>query len=215
VSHLFRLVIVDDHAVFRETLARALQAEPDLEVIADHASVAGAVRTLSQESADLVLLDFDLGAERGSALINWAAREKPTLRLLVLTAGLGREDAAWLIQHHVAGIVLKESPYNHLLSVIRTVAQGGNWLDQPILKLVLDSVARGVPMEPDPMVLSGRERDVLRLLVEGCGNKEIAARLSISEVAVKAALQRLFDKTGVRNRGQLIRLALQKYPNLL
>lgn len=216
MSRPIRVLIVDDHAIFRETLAQALSKEPDLLVVAHHRGVQESIRTLLSEPIDVVLLDDDLGAERGSTLINWAAENHFGGQFLVVTAGLVVADALWLIRQRVAGIFLKENPLGELLQAIRAVAQGGKWLDQPFLKLAMASIADGVPVDEHPRpVLTHRERATLLYLVEGCSNKQIGERLKVTEAAVKGTIQRLFDKIGVRNRGQLISIAIQKYRNYL
>ena len=209
-----RILIVDDHSLFRDTLGHMLSHEPGLVVVAQCAGAAEAVRKLSEDAVDLVLLDFDLGAERGSALITWAAEQGFRGKFLVVTAGLADADAVWLIRHQVAGIFLKENPFRDLVTAIHTVARGGKSLDQPFLKLVVDAVTEGIPLSATPL-FSEREQATLRLLIEGCSNKEIGERLQVSESAVKGTVQRLFDKAGVRSRGHLIRVAIQKYQNCL
>ena len=209
-----RILIVDDHNVFGDSLAGMFSALPGFRVVAHQATVAEAVRTLSAEPVDVVLLDFQLRDERGSALINWAASEGFKGQFLIVTAALSSEDAAWLIRRGVAGIILKEKPFEELLSAVNTVARGGKWLDQPFLKLLMTTLASGAVAPPAPL-FTERERATLRLLIDGCTNKEIGKRLVVSESAVKSTLQRLFEKVGVRNRGQLIRVAIQKYQNFL
>src|ERR1051326_8122172 len=147
MSELVRILIVDDHGVFRDTLAHALSVEPGFVVVAQHGGVADAICTLCAETVDVVLLDYDLRPERGSALINWATKQGFRGQFLIVTAGLTDADAVWLIQHQVAGIFLKENPFRDLVAAIRTVAQGGKSMDQPFLKLMLDAVSHAVPLE--------------------------------------------------------------------
>jgi|ERR1051326_777084 two-component system nitrate/nitrite response regulator NarL len=214
MSEPIRLLIIDDHCLFRETLAQALSSERDLCVVAHHATSQDAFVTLSAVPVDIVLLDFDLQGERGSTIIAQAAETDLNCRFIVVTASICESDAVWLIQHGVSGIFLKESPLTSLISAIRTVAAGGKWLDQPFLQLVMKAVKEGAAAAPC-LLFTSREQTTLRYLVEGCTNKEIATALRLSEAAVKATVQRLFDKTGVRTRGHLVRAGLQKYQNYL
>ena len=216
MNSLIRTLIVDDHSLFRETLAHALSNEPGFVVVANHGTLSEAIRTLSAEAVDVVLLDYDLGVERGSSLVNWAADSGYRGKFLVLTAGVAPADAMWMIQHQVSGIFLKENPFRDLLAAIRAVARGGKWLDQPFLKMAVSRLTDGnFVVENRPALFTQRERATLRFLVEGCANKEIGERFGISESAVKGTVQRLFDKLGVRSRGQLISVAIQKYQNYL
>ncbi len=163
---------------------------------------------LAARPADVILLDFDLGGERGTEFLVHARGMRPAPRVLVLTAGVSDADALHLLALGACGIFLKHHPPELLASIIRTVMRGEAWLDQRYLA----ALARGPqPVGPDGRArLTDRERDVLRLLLEGLANKEIGGRLGISEGAVKTALQQLFDKFSVRTRSQLVRIALER-----
>jgi two-component system, NarL family, nitrate/nitrite response regulator NarL len=207
-----RALLVDDHAVFRESVVRALRAEPDLE-ISHCATIAEAVQRIAQSPVDIVLLDHDLGAERASQFLPASAQVGFTGRVLVVTAWISDNEARRLLRQGVGGIFLKENPLDSLLEAIHTVAAGGVWLDQRFAASV-----PGADESPDsqvPLRFNDRQRTVLRFVVEGLSNKEIAWRLQISESYVKAILQSLFQKTGVRTRGQLVRVALEQYANQL
>jgi DNA-binding NarL/FixJ family response regulator len=111
----------------------------------------------------------------------------------------------------VAGIFFKHAPLAELTESIRVVMSGGTWLD-PALTAIKDSEPVGDATAP---VFNDRQRKVLRFVLEGLSNKEIAWRLQISESYVKAILQSLFQKTGVRTRGQLVRVAFEQYEDQL
>jgi two-component system, NarL family, nitrate/nitrite response regulator NarL len=204
-----RLLLLDDHALFREGLARLLAAEPDLEVVAHCASVAEAVQALTSKTVDLVLLDVDLGAERGLDFLLRARKEGFTGPVLVVTAGMAASEAALLISNGAAGLFLKQDSAQLLAEGIRTVAHGRAWIDQRSLASLVGS--QQAPRAVDRTGLTAREREVLRGVFDGLANKEIASRLQVSESSIKAVLQQLFHKTGVRTRSQLVRIALERY----
>lgn len=204
-----RILLVDDHALFRESLARLLDAEPDFEVVAHLASVAPALETLSTQPVDLVLLDVDLGEERGFDFLVRARQRGFGGPVLVVTAGMTESEAALLIGQGAAGIFLKRDSTQLLAEGIRTVAGGRAWIDQTYLASLMGSRPARRPV--DRTGLSERELAVLRGVFDGLANKEIASRLAISESSVKAALQQMFDKTGVRTRSQLVRVALERH----
>jgi two-component system nitrate/nitrite response regulator NarL len=135
-------------------------------------------------------------------------------RVLVVTAGLADNEVADLLRLGVTGIFLKHNPPSLLAKAIRKVMDGEIWLDQKYLKVLLQE-SRAGEREGRGRRLSERERDVLRLLFQGLANKEIATRLQVSESSVKATLQQLFYKTGVRTRSQLVRVALEQYKDYL
>ena len=205
-----RALLVDDHALFRESVCRVLADQPDLE-LSHCGSIREALRLLGQHTYDLVLLDHDLGGERASQFLPAARQVGFEGRVLVVTAWVSDTEARRLLRQGVAGIFLKEAPLSQLIESIRTVLSGGTWLDP--------SFARGGVADESgttsPAVFNERQRKVLRFVLEGLSNKEIAWRLQISESYVKAILQSLFQKTGVRTRGQLVRVAFEQYDDQL
>ena len=209
-----RILLVDDHALFREGLARLLGAEAGFEVVAQCGTVDEAIAIVSTRPVDLVLLDVDLGAERGSELMRRVRQQDLPARVLVVTAGLTDSEAAWFLREGAAGIFLKHDPPAVLVRSIRQVMDGEASVDHRILTGVLRMGA--APEDAQGKApLTSREREVLRGVLEGHANKEIAADLEISESSVKAALQQLFHKTGVRTRSQLVRIALEQYRDQL
>ena len=208
-----RVLLVDDHALFREGVARFLAAEPDLEMAAHCGSVDEALAVLGNTPVDVVLLDFDLGPEKGTRFLVSAGGRGFSGKTLVVTAGVSDTEVTELLRLGVAGIFLKHNSPAMLTKAIRKVMEGEAWLDQRYLRVLVDNGAeKAHPQEPR---LTERERDVLRAVLEGLANKEIAARLNVSESSVKATLQQLFSKTGVRTRGQLVRVALEQYKDYL
>jgi two-component system, NarL family, nitrate/nitrite response regulator NarL len=204
-----RVLLVDDHALFRESVSRILADEFGLQV--DHcASIREAMDRLAQQKFDLVLLDHDLGSERASQFLPAARQAGFEGRVLVVTAWVSDTEARRLLRQGVAGIFLKEAPLADLAEAIRTVIDGGTWVDRSFARSEeAETAGAGQP------VFNERQRKVLRFVLEGLSNKEIAWRLQISESYVKAILQSLFQKTGVRTRGQLVRVAFEQYEQQL
>lgn len=205
-----RVLVVDDHALFSESVARLLESDPGFLVVGTCTTVEAALDAVRSTPVDVVLLDFDLGAHDGIEFVTLARRHGFTGRILVVTAGVTRDQAATLIREGVAGIFMKHESAAKLASGIREVAAGQVWLDQRSLQAAVAAAG-----EPAPTVarLTDRERSVLALVLEGLANKEIADRIGVSESSVKGTLQQLFAKTGVRTRSQLVRVALEDYPD--
>ena len=203
-----QILLVDDHALFREGVARALDAEPGFRV-RHCGTIAEALGFMAEAPADVVLLDRDLGSERGAEFLPAARKTGSTARVLIVTAWVGDQEARKLIAAGAAGIFLKERPLDELADCIRTIAAGANCGDRPRLGGLADP---GLPDgESAGRRFNERQRKVLGFVLEGLSNKEIAWRLQISESYVKAILQSLFHQTGVRTRGQLVRVALEQY----
>lgn len=203
-----RILLLDDHALFREGLSRLLETEPDLEMAALCATVGEATEILGRASIDLVLLDYDLGRERGLPFIGAARQLGFQGRFLMVTAGMTDAECVEALKLGVSGIFLKHSSPTSLAQAIRKVMAGDVSLDQGSIQALLE-VARHPEPASANQPFTARESQVLQGVFEGLSNKEIGARLNISESSVKAALQQLFQKTGVRTRSQLVRIALE------
>ncbi|MEO8593911.1 MAG: response regulator transcription factor [Candidatus Solibacter sp.] len=210
-SRPIRALLIDDHALFRQSVAHSLTADPGLHVV-PCASIRDALVLLSQQEFDLVLLDHDLGTERASQFLPAARQIGYEGRVLVVSAWVSDTEARRLIRQGVNGIFLKQGELSELASVIRTIAAGGTWFDRSFAAIGEDPAASP---QAAPPTFNDRQRKVLRFVLEGLSNKEIAWRLQISESYVKAILQSLFQKTGVRTRGQLVRVAVEQYEDQL
>ena len=204
-----RLLLIDDHVLFREGLMRLLSAEPNLEVAGACSSLAEGLTLLSRESVDVVLLDFDLGEWQGIDFIQ-AARSGGFLgKILMVTAGMNGPNMLLALKNGASGVVLKHNPPAELIQAIHRVLQGETWIDPSIAQSVATAAVAGETNVHGAHDLNTREREVLSGVFEGKSNKEIAADLKISEGYVKAVLQQLFGKTGVRTRSQLVRIVLE------
>jgi len=204
-----RLLLLDDHVLFRESLSRLLASEPDFEMVGECGAASEALETLRRKPVDVILLDYDLGEELGSQFISAARRAGYTGRILMVTAGMNASESSIALQMGASGIFLKHNSPGNLAKAIRLVAGGEMWVDQRVIQLMAD----GVQQREDQAVrrlLTERERQVLRGIFEGLSNKEIAGQIGVSEGAVKATLQQLFQKTRVRTRSQLVRIALEE-----
>ncbi|HUO33217.1 MAG TPA: response regulator transcription factor [Bryobacteraceae bacterium] len=211
---MIRIAVVDDHALFRESVARLLAAEPDFEIVGECASAEEAVRLVAKTPVDVVLLDYDLGEDKGSGFLAMARSVGFEGRVLVVTAGVTEMEAAVMIRQGIAGMLRKHCSPAALAQSIREVHSGKECFEPGYLQSVLAAVTAPQP-EYQRKRLTDRERQVLRYVFEGLANKEIADRLQVSESSVKATLQQLFSKTGVRTRSQLVRTALENYKDQL
>jgi two-component system nitrate/nitrite response regulator NarL len=205
-----RLLLIDDHTLFREGLARLLDAENGLELAGHFSSVVEALSIPRLESVDVVLLDFDLGEKRGLHFIHQARRHGFTGKILMVTAGMSDVDAVLALEGGASGIFLKHNPPADLIAAIHRVAAGEAWIDAGSLNSLVGAASTQAKPRADS-ILNQREQAVLKDVFEGLTNKEIGAHLQISESYVKAVLQQLFAKTGVRTRSQLVRVALEKH----
>ena len=202
-----RLFLVDDHALFRDGLIRLLANDHEFMLVSSQGSLEGALTEVPRHDIDVLLLDYMLGEAPAGMLVERLRDAGFTGRILLVTAGLSDREARQMIRAGVSGIFHKQHAAEDLKRSIREVFEGKVLIDAHYLRQLVQPDAADAPQ----VRLTDRERLILRFLMEGLANKEVSARLGISESAVKAALQVLFNKTGVRTRSQLVRVALEQF----
>jgi len=205
-----RILLVDDHSLFRDSLSRLLQTEPDFRIVGSCAGVTEALAIINQERPDIILLDYDLGEEQGTVALDEIRRHGYQGRILMVTAGMSDAATVRVLESGSEGIFLKHSSPAQLVEAIRKLVAGEPWLDPRAMRSLIAGAYSKSEEQRSSQVLTARERFVLQGVFEGLTNKEIAAQLQVSEGSVKAVMQQLFDKTGVRTRSQLVRIALEK-----
>jgi len=204
-----RILIADDHPISRYGLRSLLKTQPDF-VIVDEAT-AKAVRSTHGQTPDVLLVVLSMPGLPRLDVLRQVARDCATVRTILLTPAIDTPDTIKLLQFGARGIVLKDSPTHLLFKSIRCVFRGEVWLGhEAVSDLVQALSALNGERTPAPASyrLTGREREVLTLVVSGYTNKDIAQKLSISEDTVKHHLTSVFDKTGVSNRLELALFAI-------
>lgn len=168
------------------------------------------MRIINSREIDMVLLDLDLGNERGADFLENLCAAHFKGKVLLVTAGVNESEVPTLIRKGISGIFLKHGSPALLVQGIRETMKGQALFEQNLLRRSLES-AEDDSLPQRRARLTEREKLVLSSIFEGMANKQIGDRLQISESAVKACLQQLFAKTGVRTRSQLVRIALEQY----
>jgi DNA-binding NarL/FixJ family response regulator len=211
-----RILLVDDHTLFREGLRRLLDSEAGVIVCADFESAEAAMQELTAGlDFDIALLDYELTLSTGRStngldLLRQIRALRPAAKILFVTAGMNMADLMTALKDLNAGIFLKTEPIAELMLAIQRTAKGERWVSSgAALALVENQQGKAVQEKQRRDGLSPRENLVLRGVLEGLSNKEIGARLDLTESSVKAVLQKLFEKTGVRSRSQLVRYAIE------
>jgi two-component system, NarL family, nitrate/nitrite response regulator NarL len=203
-----RILLVDDHALFRESVSRLLATEPDFDVAAHCGTISDALQVVRRTAIDLVLLDFDLGEHDGREFVRLAREQGFRGKILVVTAGINAGVVQELICSGISGVFHKHESATLLAEGIRDVVAGKVWIDQEQLQSALRAETA---FTSGSRRFTERERQVLSSVFDGLANKEIAARIGVSEASIKSTLQQLFSKTRVRTRGQLVRIVLEQY----
>ena len=200
-----RIVIADDHYVVRTSLRMLLDAEPGLEVVAEAWDIPSTIRCMRGYRPDLLLLDLNMPGESSVAALARIVEEFPDTAVLVLTMRGGKSELAReALRRGARGFVLKEAADTDLIEAVRAIADGGDVTPALGSQLALDHSA------PDEQAdgLTQREIEILRLIVRGHTNGEIAERLSLSVRTVEAHRARMQRKLGRSTRAELVRYAL-------
>jgi len=206
-----RILIVDDHSLFRQSLARFLATAPGYRLMGQCGSKAEAVLAFSNTQADVILLDFDLGDVEGVDLIADIRKHQESAKVLMVTAGMPDASAVRVMKAGASGIFLKHGTLDELLKAIERVAAGDIWLDSDEIRAIVTSSISRIEARDRARTLTARQGEVMRGILDGLSNKEIAVAISASESSVKAVIQELFRKAGVRTRSQLVRIAIEKH----
>jgi DNA-binding NarL/FixJ family response regulator len=197
-----RLLLLHDHALFRESLARLLASERDFELLSECSTPSEALRSLKASKVDVLLVDLGMARD----FIPCARRARYHGKSLVVAREIDVTASALVLKCGASGIFVESDSSSRLIQAIRRVANGEVWVDQRVIQLL----AERFPQYEDRWWggLTERERTVLNGVVDGFSNRKIGTQIGVSESTIKAAVQQLFNKAGVRTRSQLVRIAL-------
>ena len=207
---MIRILIVDDHPVVREGLSAMLSTQRDFNVVGEATDGAQAAQKVDELTPDVVLMDLEMPNVDGAEAIRRIRARHGDARVLVLTAYDTDERILDAVQAGAQGYMLKGAPREELFRAIRVVNQGGSLLEPVVAHKLLGRMGQMLSHDVPAEQLTERELDVLRLLVRGARNKEIAAQLYITERTVKFHTSIIFQKLGVTNRSEAITAALQR-----
>ena len=201
-----RVLIADDHAMFRAGLRKLLEAEAGFDVVGEAENGVSAMALTRKLAPDVLLLDFAMPGMSGVEVLRELAVDTGTTRTVVLTASIAPHEMTDVLQLGAAGVLMKTAATELLYECVRSVASGQYWVGRDTVGSVVEALAashRSVKKGARPFGLTLRELEVVRLVGEGCSNREIGNRLHISEDTVKHHLSRIFDKTGTSSRVEL------------
>ena len=208
-----RVLLADDHKLFREGVASLLERARDVQLVGEAATGEEAVRLADELLADIVLMDLKMPGMGGIEATRTIVARNPHVGVIVVTMFEDDESVFAALKGGARGYVLKDADRGMLLRAIRAVAQGEVLLGAPIAQRVLEQFGQPPPMPvpsrpegPSPLFdeLTPRELEVLRLIAQGLRNREIAERLVISEKTVGNHVSNIFTKLQVNDRGQAI-----------
>jgi two-component system, NarL family, response regulator NreC len=204
-----RVLIVDDHAVFRAGLKLLIDAEDDLEAVGEAGTARDAIFQARALEPDVVILDIVMPDQSGLDAMPTLLHERPEMKVLILSM---QDDPQYIRQAFAAGAsgyVLKEAADTEVVAAIREVAGGRSYVHPAVgAKLIAAETAEARRAQEDP--LSDREREVLRLLALGHTNQEIAAQLYISVRTAETHRAHIMQKLRLSSRAELVRYALEQ-----
>jgi DNA-binding NarL/FixJ family response regulator len=213
-----RIVVADDHPIFRDGLCKLLALEDDFEVVAQAQDGRQVLDILQQLEPDILLLDLKMPGLDGLATLQKLQTARNKTRVIVLTASDDKNEFVQAMKLGTSGIVLKQTATELLIKSIRKVHAGEIWLDSHTTAAVIRQFVAAEEPAPPPMPaaprdrerspLSQREREIVALVAQGFKNKEMAEKMFISEQTVKNHLHNIFDKLGVSDRLELALYAI-------
>jgi len=201
LPHKIRVMLVEDHILMRVGLRTTAEGEPDMVVVAEVADGRQVLESFRAHKPDVVLLDLRLPGMDGLQIIKLLRQENPDARIVILSSYGGGDDITRAIQSGASGYVLKSMPLEQMLQAVRVVNAGGQYFPPEIS----DRVSQRIQSD-----ISSREIEVLRLIAQGKANKEIGAKLGISEGTVKNHLTHIFTKLGAADRAQALTIAVKR-----
>ncbi len=210
-----RILLADDHPIFRDGLKRLLEAEPGFKVIGEASNGVEAVRLVKQLKPELLLLDLSMPQQTGIEAIRELGSLGASVRIILLTAAAEKSQIVEALQLGARGVVLKDSATQLLIQAIRTVMGGEYWVGREqvsnlvqYLRMLMQTTAQETKQRK--FGLTPRELEIVSAVVAGFANKEIAGHFKISEDTVKHHLSNIFDKLGVSTRLELALFAVNQ-----
>lgn len=207
-----RVLLTDDHTLFRHGIRTLLAAEPDMEVAGEAANASDAVTMAQQLRPDVVLMDIGMAGMSSFEATRQIRRERPETRVVFLSMYDDEDYLAECVEIGGSGYVLKDSPAEQLLTAVREVHRGGSYLTPRLLTRLVDGFRMQGRGERQPRfgTLTKREREILKMLAEGKSVKEIASGFDLSVKTVEAHKFNLMRKLDIHNKAQLVQYAIQK-----
>lgn len=206
-----RVIIVDDHQLIRDGLKALLSGFSDIEITAEAGSGEELLQKIKSNTADIALIDISLPGISGIKLTGHLALSDPGLKVLILSMHLNEEYITGALKAGALGYLAKNTTRDELISAIRTVAAGNKYLGKDVSDVITSGYLRRINADDvlEKEMLSKREVEILKLIAEGMGNKEISEKLFISIRTVESHKNHIMQKLGCRSVVEMVRYAIK------
>ena len=204
MNGLRRVLVVDDHPVFREGLCGVLNSHSSLTVVGEAASLSEALDKLGLCNPDVLITDLRLGEGSGLDLVAQAREQRPDLLMVVISISPDSADVLTAIESGASGYLTKSASREEILHALSEVLQGRSFLHPEVAHVVFARVRTRSPAPEASLEMTPRESDILKMLCSGCAPREIGDSLFLSVSTVKTHMRNLYRKLGVNNRTQLL-----------
>ena len=208
-----RILLTDDHTLFRQGLRTLLATEPDIEIVGEASNASDAITFAQELRPDVVLMDVGMPGLSSFEATRQIRKQRPETRVIFLSMYDDEDYLTESVEIGASGYILKESPADQLVSAIREVHRGGNYLSPRLLARLVDDFRvqnRSSLRQPRFGTLTKREREIMKLLAEGKSVKEAATEFNLSVKTVEAHKFNLMRKLDIHNKAQLVQYAIQK-----
>lgn len=215
VKKVYKILLVDDHKLFREGLAFVISQMDGFKVVGEASNGKDFLEMMKTQEVDIVLMDISMPGIDGIAATTKAIEMNPDLKVIALTMFCDEEYYYKMIQAGVSGYILKESGKEELATALNTIITGENYFSQKLLRNIIlnlnTSKAFKGPVNRQEVKLTPRETEILKLICQGLSNAEISEKISLSLRTVEGHKSNLISKTGVKNSVSLVMFALKNH----
>jgi DNA-binding NarL/FixJ family response regulator len=209
MQNQIRILIADDHPMFREGVVQSLSGDKDFAIIGQASNGKDAFEMAKELLPDVLLLDITMPDQDGITIAKKISAAFPVIQIIMLTASENEDDLMKALKAGARGYVLKGISAKELIKVIRTIAAGGTYISPDMANMILFELSQ--PSQPDPLSeLSDREKEILNLVAKGYTNREIGAQVHLSEKTIKHYMTNILQKLHVRSRVEAALLVQKK-----
>ena len=198
-----RILIVDDHSLMRMGLSSLIASEKDMETVGEADNGKAAVELVRKLKPDVVIMDLMMPELSGAEATRIIHGELPDVKIVILTSFGSSAEMSLAISNGAVGTLMKDTATDDLVATIRAVAAGKTVIPEPLMRMAKEDAST--------LQLTDHQLEILRLVVNGYTNSDIAKHLSVSEITIKKTLQTIFSKIGASNRAEAVTITLQKH----